>query len=118
MFCEIIVIQLVLRTLTCIGSQLFYTMPVGVPRPGYEVAQGIYTVDAFYIGAKTTYKGKLVNVGKYVVCLSNGSCIHEYPTNPASVGQVVSSGCFRVKYMFPLFNDIMPDTQVYVVDKL
>lgn len=114
MFCEFLIIDLTLRTLTCLGSHLYYVMPVGVPKSGYKVPIGYYSVEGFYIGAKTTYRGKRVNVGRLVVCLNNGSCIHEYPSNPATVGKAVTHGCFRVTDMSRLFQDIMPDTIVEV----
>lgn len=114
MFCEFLIINLTLRTLTCLGSQLFYTVSVGVPKAGYEVSTGYYAIEGFYIDAITTYKGKRVNVGRFVVCLDNGSCIHEYPANPDTVGTISTHGCFRVKTMKDLFWHIMPGTIVEV----
>ena len=114
MYCEFLIVNLTLRILTCLGPQLSYEMQVAVPKAGYEVPTGQYSVEGFYIGAKTTFKGKRVNVGKLVVCLNNGSCIHEYPENPNTVGKVITHGCFRVKSMERLFWDMMPNTVVII----
>ena len=114
MFCEFLIINLTLRIITCLGSQLNYSMSTAIPKAGYEIPVGRYAIKGFYVDAITTYGGKRVNVGKYVICLSNGSCIHEYPPDPNSIGKKVTHGCFRVKTILQLFKDVRHETVVFV----
>lgn len=113
--CELLIINLTLRVLTCWSPHYSYSMPVGVPKPGFHVPVGKYSIRGWYVDAITTYKGQRVNVGRKVICLNNRSCLHEFPNNPSTVGTAVTHGCFRVHSIDKLFRDTFPNTVVYII---
>lgn len=112
MWCDLLIISLTLRTLTC--PQFEYEIPIAVPKSGYTVTPGSYNIKGFYLNPLAHWRGTPINVGDRVICLSNGSCIHEYPSNPQSVGTVATHGCFRVHSIDFLFEATHLNTVILI----